>query len=73
MENILHYLDNPQLPVVILVVVISFIIYLLRREKTQHRHTRERLDDVYGRIEQRLYHELDELEKLLREERAKLK
>ena len=72
-EIILRYLNHPLLPVVILVAVLSFVTYLLRQEIGQHHQTRQKLDEVYGRLEQRLYHELDELEKILREERARLK
>jgi len=71
--TILKYLDHPFLPVVILVVFCGALYYILKQERTRHCKTREKLDDVYSRLEQRLYHELDELERILREERARLR
>lgn len=68
--EILNYLYNPGLPIVVLVVVCAVIYGLYKSERKKHAETRQRLDEVYTRLENRLYHELDELEKLLREERA---
>lgn len=71
--TVLKYLDDPKLLVVILVSISAILFYLLRLEIKKHHKIRNRLDDVYSRIETRLYHELDELEKLLREERMRSK
>ena len=68
---ILRYLQNPGLPIVILVVFLTVLYRLLKNERQKHHETRKKLDEVYSRLEARLYHELDELERLLREERAK--
>lgn len=73
LNEILKHLGSPFLPVVILVVVLSIFISLYRSEIARHNRTRQKLDEVYSHLEQRLYHELDELEKILREERCKIK
>lgn len=71
--QILKYIENLVLPVAILIVFTSVLYYLLRQEKKEHKQTHDRLLSVYSRLEDRLYRELDELEKLLREERARIK
>lgn len=68
---ILRYVQNPGLPIVILVVVVTVLYKFLKREQQKHDATRKRLDDVHARLEARLYHELDELEKLLQKEKKK--
>lgn len=68
---ILRYLQNPGLPIVILVVCLTILYRILKREQQKHDATRKRLDEVHTRLEARLYHELDELEKLLQKERPK--
>ena len=69
--QIFKYIRDISLPVAILILFVAILLYLLKEEKKEHRKTREKLDGVYSRLEQRLYRELDELEKMLREERAK--
>ncbi len=69
--SILKYVSDQAIPVAILIVVVAIFVYLFRDERRRHWETRKRLDETHSRIEERLYHELDELEKLLREERIK--
>lgn len=72
-EQILKYARDLALPVVILIFIVSLAFKLYFQEKRERQKTNERLIELYRRLEERLYHELDELEKLLREERAKLR
>lgn len=71
--NLLTYVRDFALPVALLIIFCGVLYRLLRREQIQHQQTRERLNQIRERLEQRLYHELDELEKILREERTRLK
>ncbi len=71
--QILKYLTDIAIPVAILIAFVMILFFLFRDERRRHWETRTRLDDIHSRIEERLYHEIDELEKLLREERVKQK
>lgn len=69
--KVFQYFNNIALPIAILIIFVAIIYNLLKSEKKEHHKTRTQLDSIQSRLEERLYHELDELEKLLREERVK--
>lgn len=73
LDWILRYARDLALPVVILIIVVSIAFRLYFLEKKDHKQTSEKLNALYHRLEERLWHEVDELEKLLREERTRLK
>lgn len=67
------YVKDISLPVAILIIFLTILFNLLREERKDHKKTRSQLNGIYSRLEERLYRELDELERLLREERASKK
>jgi len=71
-QEVFQYAKEYGLPIVILVFVLLIILKFYDQERAERRKTQGQLNDLYHRLEERLYHELDELEKILREERSKL-
>jgi len=71
--KILYYVRDLAIPLIILIFVVAIFIKLFVQERDRHKETKDKYDALSQRIEERLWHELDELEKLLREERAKIR